>query len=50
MTVPLAKDIVTPLWVTASASATDAGVEKIHASGMTTDNLKWRDEWHNEDC
>ena len=36
---PLAKSILTPLGITAAASATDAGVQKkkkIHGSGTTT--------------
>ena len=35
--VPLAKDILAPLGITAAASAIDAGIQKkIHGSGTTT--------------
>ena len=35
--VPIAKDILTPLGITAAASAIDAGIQKkIHGSGTTT--------------
>ena len=35
--VPLTKNILVPLWITAAASGTDAGIQKkIHGSGTTT--------------
>ena len=35
--VPLAKNISVPLWITAAASAVDAGIpKKIHGSGTIT--------------
>ena len=34
--VPLAKNILAPLGITAAASAIDAGIQKIHGSGTTT--------------
>ena len=37
VTVPLAKNILAPLGITAAASAIDAGIQKkIHGSGTTT--------------
>ena len=37
MAVPLAKNILTPLGITAAASALDAGIQKnMHGSGTTT--------------
>ena len=35
--IPLAKNVLAPLWITAAASAIDAGIQKkIHGSGLTT--------------
>ena len=47
-----AKNVLAPLWITAAASAIDAGIQKkIHCSGTTTsNNFKWRNEWFNENC
>ena len=37
VSVPLAKNILVPLGITAAASAIDAGIQKkIHSSGVTT--------------
>ena len=33
--VPLAKNILTPLGITAASAAIDAGIQKIHGSGTT---------------
>ena len=57
--VPLAKNILASLGATAAASAIDAGNQKeIHYSAcpsssalrVKTNNFKWRNEWHNENC
>ena len=34
--IPLAKNVLAPLGITAAASAIDAGIQKIHGSGTTT--------------
>ena len=34
--IPLAKNVLAPLEITAAASAIDAGLQKIHGSGTTT--------------
>ena len=37
MAIPLAKNVLAPLWITAAASAIDAGIQKkIHWSGTRT--------------
>ena len=47
--IPLAKNVLALLEITAAASANDAGIEKkIHGSGTTT--LIISNEWHNENC
>ena len=34
--IPLAKNVLAPLGITAAASAIDAGIQKKHGSGSTT--------------
>ena len=50
--IPLAKNVLAPLGITAAALAIDAGIQKkIHGSGTTAliiSNKK--NEWHNENC
>ena len=57
--VPLAKNVLAPLGTTAAVWAIDAGNQKeIHDSAclsssalrVKTNNFKWRNEWHNENC
>ena len=49
--VPLAKNILVQLGITAAASAIDAGVQKnAWFRDNNFNNLKWRHEWHNENC
>ena len=46
---PLAKNILTPLGITAAASAIDAGIRKsIWLWNNYFNNFKQRNEWHNE--
>ena len=48
LAVPLAKDILAPLGITAAASAIDEGIQKkIHGSGTITHNFKRRNEYSN---
>ena len=45
------KNVLAPSGITAAASANDLGLQKkIHGSGTTTNNFKWQNEWHNENC
>ena len=55
--VPLVKNILAPLGITAAALAIDAGIQKkINGSGRLSvesknfNNFKRRNEWHNENC
>ena len=52
VTVPLAKKILAPLGITGVASAIDAGILKKNSWFWNTifNNLKQRNEWHNENC
>ena len=47
--IPLAKNILVPLGITATASAIDAGIKKKPwFSNNDFNNFKRRNEWHNE--
>ena len=49
--VPLAKHILAPLGITATASAIDAGIQKnTWIWNNNFNNFKWRTKWHNENC
>ena len=52
ITVPLAKNVLAPLGITAAASAIDAGIQKKNTWFWKYDfnNFKWRNEWYNENC
>ena len=48
----LAKHILAQLGITAAASAIDAGIQKKNPWfwDNNSNNLKWRNKWHNENC
>ena len=48
--IPLAKNVLAPLGITAAASAIDAGIQKKNTWFWKYDfnNFKWRNEWYNE--
>ena len=49
--IPLAKNVLVPLGVTAAASAIVAGIQKKAWSwNKNFNNFKSRNEWHNENC
>ena len=50
--VPLAKNILAPLGITAAASAIDAGIQKKNTWfwNNSFNNFHWRNEWYNENC
>ena len=50
--VPLAKNILAPLGITAAASAIDAGIQqkKFTFRNNNLNNFKRRNEWYNESC
>ena len=50
--IPLAKNVLAPLGITAAASAIDAGIQKKNALFWNNNfnNFKWRNEWHNDNC
>ena len=50
--VPLAKNILAPLGITAAASTSDAGIQKKKTWFWDNNfnSLKRRNEWHNENC
>ena len=53
--IPLAKNILAPLGITAAASAIDAWIQKKKKKNAwfwnsNINNLKWRNEWYNENC
>ena len=52
--IPLAKNILAPLGITAAASAIDAWIQKKKKNAWfwnsNINNLKWRNEWYNENC
>ena len=55
VTIPLAKNILAPLGITAAASAIDAWIQKKKKKNAwfwnsNINNLKWRNEWYNENC
>ena len=52
VTIPLAKYISAPLGITAAASAIDPGIQKKKKWfwNNNSDNFKWRNKWHNENC
>ena len=49
--IPLEKNILAPLEITAAASAIDAGIKKnTWLLNNNFNNFKWRNEWYNESC
>ena len=48
--VPLAKNVLAPLGITAAASALDAGIQKKNTWiwDNNFNNFQWRNEWYNE--
>ena len=48
--IPLAKNVLAPLGITAAASAIDAGIQKKNTWFWKYyfNNFKWRNEWYNE--
>ena len=49
--VPLAKNNLVSLGITAASSTIDTGIQKkIHGSGTTTLIIKWWTKWHNGNC
>ena len=48
--VPIAKNVLAPLGITAAASASDTGIQKkIHGYWYNNfNNFEWRNEWYNE--
>ena len=50
ITVPLAKNTLAPLGITAAASAIDAGIQKKKTWfwKYNFNNFKWRNEWYNK--
>ena len=50
--IPLAKNVLAPLGITAAASAIDAGIQKKNTWFWNNNfnNFKWRNEWFNENC
>ena len=48
--IPLAKNVLAPLGITAAASAIDAGIQKKKSWFWKYDfnNFKWRNEWYNK--
>ena len=49
--VPLAKNILAPVRITAAASAIDADIQKnTWFWNNFFDNFKWINEWHNQNC
>ena len=49
--VPLAKNVLAPLGITAATSAIDAEIQKNTCFWNNNfHNFKWRNEWYNENC
>ena len=53
--IPLAKNVLAPLGISAAASAIDAGIQKKKQKktwfwNNNFKNFKWRNEWCNENC
>ena len=49
--IPLAKNVLAPLGITAAASLIDAGIQKkTWFWNNNINNFKWRNEWYNENC
>ena len=52
--IPLAKNVLAPLGITAAALAIDAGIQKKKKNTWFWEydfnNFKWRNEWYNENC
>ena len=49
--IPLAKNVLAPLGITAAASAIDAGIQKnTWFWNCKINDFKRRNEWHNENC
>ena len=48
--IPLAKNVLAPLGITAAASAIDAGIQKKNTWfwKYNFNNFKWRNEWYNQ--
>ena len=52
LAVPISKNILALLGITAAASAIDAGIQKKKKWFWNNNfnNCKWRNEWQNENC
>ena len=52
LAIPLAKDVLAPLGITAAASAFDAGILKKNPWFWNNNfnNFKWRNQWYNGNC
>ena len=53
LAVPISKNILALLGITAAASAIDAGIQKKKKTWFWNNNFnncKWRNEWQNENC
>ena len=50
--IPLAKNVLALLGITAAPSAIDAGIQKKNTWFLNDNfnNFKWRNEWYNENC
>ena len=49
--IPLAKNVLAPLRITAAASAIDTGIQKKYMVLSTNfNNFKRRNKWYNENC
>ena len=52
--IPLSRNVLAPLRITAAASAIEAGIQKKKKNtwfwNNNFNNFKWRNEWYNENC
>ena len=50
--IPLAKNVLAPLGITAAASAIDSGIQKQNTWSWNNNinYFKWRTEWYYENC
>ena len=51
--IPIAKNVLVSLGITAAASTIDAGIQKIKNTWLwnnSINNFKWTNEWYNENC